>query len=122
MLDDCRIELAAIGRGPEIIAMQEIANDWAAEEGSFKIGMNRARCRCFDGLLEIAQSDGTKLDQLACGCALARHVGQGSAKREPVRLRLGVRGLKRHCPRSLHWQFTQFPVAAIALLPMCCFA
>ncbi len=89
--------------------MQEIANDWAAEEGPFKIGMNRARCRCFDGLLQIAQSDGTTLDQLACGCALARHVGQGSAKREPVRLRLGVRGLKRHRARSFYWLFTQFP-------------
>ncbi len=102
--------------------MQEIANDWAAEEGSFKIGMNRARCRCFDGLLEIAQSDGTKLDQLACGCALARHVGQGSAKREPVRLRLGVRGQKGHRPRQFHRLFTWVSFAATALLPMCCSA
>ncbi len=86
--------------------MQEIAKDWAAVEGAFEIGMNRARCRCLAGLLEIALPDGTTLDQLACGCARARYVGQGSAKREPVRLRFGVRGLKRHRPRQFHRVFT----------------
>jgi hypothetical protein len=48
-----------------ISAMQEIAKDSAAEEGSFEIGMTRARCRCLGGLLEIALPDGTALDQLA---------------------------------------------------------
>jgi hypothetical protein len=45
--------------------MQEIAKDSAAEEGSFEIGMTRARCRCLGGQLEIALPDGTALNQLA---------------------------------------------------------
>lgn len=65
MLDDRRIALAKAGRGPVIRAMQEIENDWVAEEGSFEIGMNRARCRRLDGLLKIAQPDDTALNQLA---------------------------------------------------------
>ncbi|WP_093455140.1 hypothetical protein [Pseudooceanicola nitratireducens] len=65
MFDARGIALAAAGRGLVISAMQEIANDWAAEEWSFEIGMNRARCRCLDGQLEIAQPDGTALNQLA---------------------------------------------------------
>lgn len=65
LFDDLRIVLAVAGRGPIISAMQEIANDWAAVEGSFEIGMNRARCRCLDGLLEIAQPDGTAFNQLS---------------------------------------------------------
>ncbi len=48
-----------------ISAVQEIANDWAAVVGSLEIGMNRARCRCLEGLLEIAQPDDSALNQLA---------------------------------------------------------
>ncbi|WP_176828163.1 hypothetical protein [Ruegeria marina] len=48
-----------------ISAMQETANDWAAVEVPFEIRVSRARYRCFDGLLEIAQPDDTALDQIA---------------------------------------------------------
>jgi hypothetical protein len=43
----------------------KIAKDWAAVEGWFEIGMNRAQCRCLAGLLETVQPDDTTLNQLA---------------------------------------------------------
>lgn len=82
--DDRRIALAEAGRGPVIDAMQEFAKDWAAEERAFEIGMNRARCRCLDGLLETVQPDGTTFNQQAMdarGCATlgkARHCSNPS--------------------------------------------
>jgi hypothetical protein len=83
MLDDCRIALAAAGRGPEIIAMQEIANDWAAEKGPFEIGMNRARCSCLDGLLETVQPDGTKFNQQAMDASGRATLGKARQSANP---------------------------------------
>ena len=83
MFDARGIALAAAGRGPVISAMQEIANDWAAEERSFEIGMNRARCRCLDGLLEIALPDGIALDQFAMDARGRATLGEARQRANP---------------------------------------
>ena len=66
-----------------IRAMQEIAKDWAAEEGSFEIGMNRARYRCLDGLLEIAQPDAAALNQLTTGASGRATLGKARQSANP---------------------------------------
>jgi hypothetical protein len=89
MFDARGIALAAAGRGPVISAMQEIANDWAAEERSFEIGMNRARCRCLDGLLEIALPDGTARNQLAMDARGRATLGKAQQRANPSDCGLG---------------------------------
>ncbi|WP_177195350.1 hypothetical protein [Thioclava dalianensis] len=83
LFDDLRITFATAGKGPVIRAMQEIANDWAAVEGSFEIGRNRAQCRCLHGLLEIAQPDGTALNQLAMDASDRATLGKARQSANP---------------------------------------
>jgi len=98
MFDARGIALAAAGRGPVISAMQEIAKDWAAEEGSFEIGMNRAQCRCLGGLLEIALPEGPGLNQLTTGASGRARLGKARQSANPSGCGSGWEGRKDTTP------------------------